>query len=118
MAGSGCGQDAILADQKLLDTVGSTNLGDQLNDFGVPETTITTNDEESAWRNNKVSGYGCKRRQLAHACRSRLTLSSLGNGQQNAGYKSFTVVRLLEDSDLLAETGTDALSEGQIDTAR
>lgn len=49
MAGSRCGQDAVLADEQLLDAVRGTNLGDQLNDLGVVETTITTNDEERAY---------------------------------------------------------------------
>lgn len=33
-----------------------------------------------------------------------LTLNTLWNRQQDAGDKRFTVVRLLEDSDLLAKT--------------
>lgn len=48
MASSWCGQNTVLADEELLDAVSGTNLGDQLNDFGVPETTVTTNDEERA----------------------------------------------------------------------
>lgn len=48
MASSRGGQNAILADEELLDTVGSTNLSNQLNDLGVPVTAITTNDEEGA----------------------------------------------------------------------
>lgn len=48
VAGSGCGQDAVLADEELLDAVCRTNLGNQLNDLGVPETAIATNDEERA----------------------------------------------------------------------
>lgn len=48
MAGSWCGQNTVLADEELLDAVSSTNLGDQLNDLGIPETTVTTNDEERA----------------------------------------------------------------------
>lgn len=46
MAGSWCGQDTVLADEELLDAVSGTNLGNQLDDLGVPEATITTNDEE------------------------------------------------------------------------
>jgi hypothetical protein len=37
-------QDTILSDQKLLDTVRGTNLGNQLDDFGVPVSPITAND--------------------------------------------------------------------------
>lgn len=48
MAGSWRGQNTVLADEELLDAVSGTNLGDQLNDLGIPETTVTTNDEERA----------------------------------------------------------------------
>lgn len=44
-----------------------------------------------------------------HVKRSALTLYSLRNGQQNAGNEGFTVVRLLEDSDLLAKTRAGGL---------
>ena len=46
MACSWSRQDTILADQKLLDPVCSTNLGNELDNFGVPVTAITTNDKE------------------------------------------------------------------------
>ena len=46
MAGSRCRQDTVLADQELLDSVSSTDLGNQLDNFRVPEAAITTNDEE------------------------------------------------------------------------
>jgi hypothetical protein len=36
-----------LADEELLDAVCGTNLGDQLNDLGIPVAAITANDEES-----------------------------------------------------------------------
>jgi hypothetical protein len=48
VAGSRCAHDAVLADQELLDAIGSTNLGNGLGDLGVPVTTITTNDEKRA----------------------------------------------------------------------
>lgn len=57
MAGSGCGQNTVLADKELLDAVGSANLGNQLDDLGVPETTITTDDEEGTWKDVRVSYY-------------------------------------------------------------
>lgn len=41
-------KNAILADNQLLDTVGCTDLGDQLDDFRVVESAITANDEGSA----------------------------------------------------------------------
>lgn len=50
MAGGRGGQNAILADDELLDTVGNANLGDQLDDFGIPVPAITANDEEGAYR--------------------------------------------------------------------
>ncbi len=46
MAGSRGGQDTVLADEELLDAVGSANLGNQLDDFRVPKASIATNDEE------------------------------------------------------------------------
>lgn len=46
MAGSRCGQDAVLADEQLLDTVCGTDLCDQLDDLGVPVPAITTNNQE------------------------------------------------------------------------
>lgn len=49
MAGSRGGENTVLADEKLLDTVGSTNLGDELDDLGVPEATITTNNKEGIY---------------------------------------------------------------------
>jgi hypothetical protein len=64
VAGSGRAEDAILADQQLLDTVRGTDLSDQLSDLWVPVTTVTTNDENGA-------------------------VNALGNGQQNAGDESF-----------------------------
>lgn len=49
MAGGGGGEDAVLTDEKLLDAVGSSDLGDQLDDLGVPVAAITTDDEERAY---------------------------------------------------------------------
>lgn len=48
MARRGGRQDAILADQKLLDTICWGELCDYLNDLWVVVTTITTNDEKGA----------------------------------------------------------------------
>lgn len=46
MAGSGSRKDTVLTDQKLLDAVSSTNLGDELDNFRVPVAAVTTNDQE------------------------------------------------------------------------
>lgn len=49
-------QDTILTDQELLDTVSCTNLRNQLYDFRVPVSTITTDNQEAsfnAFRNRK-----------------------------------------------------------------
>lgn len=46
MAGGRCAEDAILADQELLDAVCGTNLCNELGDLWVPVAAITTNDEE------------------------------------------------------------------------
>lgn len=48
MAGSGSGQNAVLADEQLLDTIGGTDLRDQLDDLGVPVPAITANNQEGA----------------------------------------------------------------------
>jgi hypothetical protein len=39
-------QDAILADEELLDAICRTDLGDQLDNLWVPEPSIAANDEE------------------------------------------------------------------------
>ena len=46
MASCRRGENAVLADQELLDSVGSTNLGNDLDDLWVPEAAITTNNKE------------------------------------------------------------------------
>jgi hypothetical protein len=40
-----CTEDAFLADQQLLDTIGSSNLGDQLGNLRVPIPAVTADDE-------------------------------------------------------------------------
>ena len=60
MRGSGGTEDAILADDELLDAVSGTNLCNGLGDLGVPVATVTTNDESGV-------------------------LDTLGNGKENAG---------------------------------
>lgn len=70
-------QDTILTDQKLLDTICSSNLSDQLYDLWIPVSSITTNDEETI-------------------------LDTFGDGEEDAGDEGFTVVRLLKDDDLLS----------------
>ena len=48
MAGSWGGENAIVADDELLDTVGGTNLRNQLDDLGVPVTTIASDNKGRA----------------------------------------------------------------------
>lgn len=74
------GEDAILSDDQLLDTVCSTNLCNQLGDLGVPVAAITTNDEERV-------------------------LDALGDGEEDGSDKGLGVVVLLEDLDLFTKTG-------------
>jgi hypothetical protein len=83
MAGSRCAEDAVLADEQLLDAVCCADFGNQLCDFGVPVATISTNDQEGA-------------------------LDAFGNGEEDAGNESLAVVFLLEDLDLLPQTGAGA----------
>jgi len=82
VAGGGRAQDSILTDDQLLHAVRSADPGDQLNDLGVVEAAITTNDQESA-------------------------LCTLGDGEEDASDEGLGVVGLLEDGDLLAKTGTE-----------
>jgi len=79
VTGSWGRHDAILTDQKLLDTVCGRDLCDDLSDLWVVVATITTNDEES-------------------------TLSTFGDRLDDTGDKVLGVVLLLEDLDLLAQT--------------
>lgn len=44
-------EDAILADQQLFHSVCRANLGNELDDLGVPEAAIAANDEESTFDN-------------------------------------------------------------------
>ena len=81
VTGSWSTEDAVLADQELLDTIRSTDLGDELSDFWVPVAAISTDDKERSF-------------------------STLGNGLQDAGDEGLGVVLLLEDLDLLAEART------------
>lgn len=55
MARSRGRQDTVLADEELLDTVGGTNFGNQLNDLRVPVATIATDDEEGSCKGLVVS---------------------------------------------------------------
>lgn len=79
IAGSGRAHDAILANEQLLDAIGSSNLCNDLGDLWVPVAAITANDEVRV-------------------------LDALGNGQEDGGDKVLRVVRLLEDLDLFAKT--------------
>lgn len=98
MACSGSGQDTVLTDEQLLDAVCGTNLGNQLDDLGVPVAAITTNDEERSCINlSTIASARC-------GWTARLTLNALRNGEQDAGNESLAVVGLLENSDLLAKT--------------
>ena len=46
MAGGGGRQDAVLADEELLDAVGGPDLGDELDYLGVPVASIAADDQE------------------------------------------------------------------------
>ena len=81
VAGSGSAENAILSDQKLLDSICGTDLGNKLGDFGVPVTTVTTDDQERA-------------------------LGAFGDRLEDAGNEGLRVVLLLENLDLLAQART------------
>jgi len=72
-------QDASLTDQQLLDTVCSSNFGNQLHNLWVPVSSITTNNQEAI-------------------------LDSFWDREEDAGHKGLAIVRLLEDDDLLPQT--------------
>lgn len=76
---SRCAQDTVLSDEKLLHTIGSTNLRNDLGDFRVPVSSITADDEEGS-------------------------LNSFRNGLEDGGDKVLRVMLLLEYLDLLAQT--------------
>lgn len=80
MAGGGCREDAILTDQELLHAICCRDLRDDLGDLWVPIAAVTADDEEGI-------------------------LSALGDGLDDRGNEVLGVIGLLEDLDLLAETG-------------
>ena len=69
----------MLADQKLLDTIRSTDLCDELDHFRIPVSAITTNDEERAF-------------------------DTFGNGEEDGCDEGLGIVWLLEDSDFLTKS--------------
>ena len=79
VTGSRCAQYTILPNQKLLDPVCSTDLGDQLHHFRVVVSSISSYNKEASF------------------CTFR-------NGEEDAGDKRLAVVRLLEDGDLLSKS--------------
>lgn len=84
--GSWSRKDTVLADEKLLDTVCGTNLGNQLNDLWVPVASITTDDQEGV-------------------------LNTFWNREEDGGNERLGVVLLLEHNDLLTKTrATGALA--------
>jgi hypothetical protein len=80
MAGSWSAQNAIVSDYQLLGTVRSADFGNQLCDFGVPVSSISSNDKCAPFY-------------------------ALRNGEQDAGNKTLAVVGLLENFDFFAEAG-------------
>lgn len=83
MAGGWCAENAVLADQELLDTVCGADFGNDLSDLGIPVAAVTADDEERAG-------------------------NAFRDGLEDAGYKGLGVVVLLEHLDLLAQARTGA----------
>ncbi len=83
MAGGGCGEDAILADDELLDAVCRANLGDVLNDFGIPVASVDADDKSRIDCGNMSARWGWSDGKALRLP----TLSSLGNGEENACHK-------------------------------
>jgi len=76
MASCGSTQDAILTDQKFLDTICCADLGNQLHDLRVPISSITTNDQEASF-------------------------DTFWDGEKDTSDKRLAVMWLLKDNDLL-----------------
>ncbi len=79
MAGSRCTQDTILPDQKLLDPICRTNLGNQLHDLWIVISSISSDDQEAAF-------------------------GALGDREKDTGDESLAVVGLLKDDNLLSKS--------------
>lgn len=79
MAGGWGAQYAVLANDQFLNTVRGSNASNQLDGLRIVETSISTDNEERI-------------------------LGALWDGLEDAGNEGFGIVRLLEDSDLLAKT--------------
>jgi hypothetical protein len=103
MTGSRGGKNAVLADDELLDTVGGTNLGNKLDNLGVPVSAVATD--------NKKRAYQLIRSWLVLQSNWLHTLNSFGNRKQDAGDEGLAVVRLLKDSDLFAKAGAIDMSQ-------
>jgi hypothetical protein len=72
-------QDTMLADQKLLHAIGSSNLGNQLDNLRVPVSSVTTNDQEAS-------------------------LDTFWDRQKDARNEGLAVMGLLENDDLFPQT--------------
>lgn len=79
MAGSRCGEDAILSDQELLHSICSADLGNQLDHLWVVVSAIPANDEEASF-------------------------NALRDRKEDAGDERLAVVGLLENFDLFPKS--------------
>jgi hypothetical protein len=82
MTGSRSAEDAIVSDYQLIGTIRSADFGNQLCDFGVPVSSISSNDKCAPF----------------YAFR---------DGEKDAGNETLAVVGLLEDFDFLSEAGAE-----------
>lgn len=78
-------QDTILSDQELLDAICRPNLGNQLYNFGVVVSPISSNHKKAA-------------------------LDALGNRQKDTRDEGLAIVGLLKDGDFLAKSGPGRIS--------
>lgn len=79
IAGSWCGEDTVLSDQKLLHPICCSDLGYQLDHLWVVVSSISTDNKEAS-------------------------ISALGYGQEGAGDERLAIVGLLKDLDLFPES--------------
>lgn len=86
MARSRSTQNPVLPNKQLLNTIRSTNLSNQLHNFGVVVASIACDDQGGAFR-------------------------AFRDGEKDASYEGFGVVWLLEGGDFFTEAGSGGIGQ-------
>ena len=108
VAGGRRRQNAVLADQQLLNAICRADLSNQLDNLGVPIPPIAADDEKGAFQRSVGKLFSVVAQGLWVVV--DLTFGALRNRQEDTRNKGLAVVRLLEDRDLLAQTRTTSSS--------